>query len=106
MERISSGKAKIQWVLDEAGALHHVDDYSGIPPKDRPPVVCPVCRNLVWLHIGQERIHHAVHRTGDICAATRPETALHMNCKYHLYNQLRQSNQLELIQVCRGVDIR
>ncbi len=71
------------WVTID-GRLHHVSDFVGIPPRERPPARCPECGDLVTLKLGRVRRHHAAHAAGAICAAAHPETALHLDCKLAL----------------------
>jgi hypothetical protein len=52
--------------------------------------------------------HHAAHRTGVTCAATNPETALHINCKLALAAALTEaaglSSRLTVARTCAGND--
>jgi hypothetical protein len=45
----------------------------------------------VTLALGKIRRHHARHREGVECIATHPETALHLNTKYHLADVLSRA---------------
>ncbi|MEO6879225.1 MAG: competence protein CoiA family protein, partial [Gemmatimonadaceae bacterium] len=55
----------------------------------RPAAFCPQCDRRVTLKLGDVLRHHAAHASGDVCAATHPETALHLNCKFALAEALR-----------------
>lgn len=92
---------QLQWVLVD-GALRKVSEFAGLSPGRRPDAVCPLCRRPVILKLGQQRAHHAAHYEGAICAATQPETALHLNMKYHLLRELSKANELLTTQKCLG----
>jgi hypothetical protein len=78
----------LAWVLVD-GAPYHVSTFAELPPRRRPAASCPQCGRRVTLKLGDIRRHHAAHRAGDVCAATHPETALHLNCKFTLAEALR-----------------
>jgi hypothetical protein len=61
-----------------------VSNFATLSVGRRPSVSCPECQQPVTLKLGPERRHHAAHRPGDECAATHPETALHINVKCHI----------------------
>jgi hypothetical protein len=61
-----------------------VSSFATLSVGRRPSVICPECQQPVTLKLGPERRHHAAHRPGDECAATHPETALHINVKCHI----------------------
>jgi hypothetical protein len=82
--------AGLEWVCIE-GRRVHVSDFAHLPPGDRPAVTCPECRDRVVLALGKVRRHHARHREGVECVATHPETALHLNTKYHLADVLSRA---------------
>lgn len=94
-------KVALQWVLYEGG-LHHVSEFANLAPEKRPDVTCPVCQRPVTMKLGNIREHHVAHQPEAICAATQPETALHLNVKYHLFRQLQTAKQLLITQQCRG----
>ncbi|MCP4363599.1 MAG: hypothetical protein GY796_36835, partial [Chloroflexi bacterium] len=54
----------------------------------------------ITLKLGQEREHHYAHRPGTLCPTTRPETALHLNCKLYLAEQLRQVRAVNTLETC------
>lgn len=56
--------------------------------------------NPVIMKLGNERVHHYAHQPDVVCAATQPETALHLNTKFHIYKQLLSGTQLYLEQQC------
>ncbi len=76
------------WVLVN-GTPQHVSAYASLPPSRRPTAFCPQCDRRVTLKLGDVLRHHAAHASGDLCAATRPETALHLNCKFAIAAALR-----------------
>jgi hypothetical protein len=93
--------AKLLWVLVE-GSLHHVNEYKGIKPQDRPFVVCPVCNRQVIMRLGEIRTFHAAHRPEDFCSVTGSETAKHLNAKLHIYHQLLGNSSLIIKNRCSG----
>jgi len=88
-----------QWVLVN-GQIHRVSDFSNLAPPARPEAFCPLCMAPVILKLGNERVYHYAHQTKVTCAATQPETALHLNTKYYIYNQLLSGTELYLEQQC------
>ena len=66
-----------------------VSDFAALPPRRRPRPVCPLCGRHLTLKLGRMRRHHAAHAPNDACAATAPETALHIDTKLCLAAQLR-----------------
>ena len=88
-----------QWVKVN-DQIHRVSDFSHLPPASRPDAVCPLCLNPVIMKLGDERVHHYAHKHDVMCTATQPETALHLNTKFHIYNQLLSGTQLYLEQYC------
>lgn len=88
-----------QWVLVD-GQLHRVSEYQNIKSHLRPESFCPVCKTAVIMKLGNERVHHYAHKTDIECALTKPETALHLNTKFYIYNQLLLGNQLFLEEKC------
>lgn len=84
-----SGRARLAYVAvaDEPRPVH-VSRYAELASAARPKVQCPVCRQVVTLRLGRRRVHHAAHRPGDRCAVTALETALHLNTKLYLAEQL------------------
>ena len=92
---------KLAYVLHQ-GVYCHVSSFTHPPPKARPPVFCPGCDEEVIPHIGRKYVHHAAHRQDATCALTGPETALHLNTKFHLYLQLSNARRLFIAQPCYG----
>jgi hypothetical protein len=80
----------LSWVIVD-GRPRRVSEFAGVPPARRPRATCPVCGRRLTLKLGQIRRHHAAHAPTDRCAATRPETALHIDLKYHLAAELERS---------------
>ncbi|MBN8637371.1 MAG: hypothetical protein J0M07_18745 [Anaerolineae bacterium] len=100
MDAAHSNIPHLKWVLVE-GALCNVSDFSSLPPEERPVAYCPICERQVILKLGQKRIHHYAHRPEDTCPAANPETALHLNCKFHLYHQLLTARVLFVSSRCQ-----
>lgn len=78
----------LTWILVD-GEPAHVSRFAGLPPRRRPPVFCPQCGRRLTLKLGPILRHHAAHAAHDRCAATAPETALHLDVKHHLAASLR-----------------
>ena len=89
------------WVVVH-GELHHVSSFAVIPPSERPQACCPICDEPVILKLGSIRSHHYAHRPETLCSASQPETALHLNTKFYIYQQLRGASSLCIEQVCTG----
>jgi len=89
----------LQWVR-YAGAIVHVDLWADTPPRARPETTCPICDKSVILKLGRRRVHHAAHRSDDACPARHPETADHINAKFHLAAELRRVGALALLEKC------
>jgi len=83
------------WVLvnDE---LRHVSEFSDLPYEKKPECYCPVCDNKVILKLGKINVHHYAHRADDICAVSKPETALHLNTKIHIYQKLLTGKSIKI----------
>ena len=95
----SSNDIRIEWVMRD-GTLVPVSSFGTLPRGRRPEVRCPECRETVTLKLGPKRRHHAAHRPGSVCAgATNPETALHINVKCHIADELRRA-------IGSGVELR
>lgn len=88
-----------QWVLVN-GQIQRVSDFYYLPPSSRPEAICPLCMHPVIMKLGNKRVHHYAHQVGVICAATQPETALHLNAKFYIYAQLLSGSKLYLEQLC------
>jgi hypothetical protein len=100
MDVSHSETPRLRWILAD-GKLCNVSEFCNIPPKHRPEVYCPVCERQVTLKLGKKRVHHFAHRPEDICPSTKPETALHLNCKFHIYQQLQASRVLYTSTPCK-----
>ena len=97
---------KPQWVLYK-DQLYHVSEFALYPVADRPHPFCTLCRQEVVLKLGKVRAHHYAHRPDEnggpsLCAATQPETALHLNLKFHLLDQLQSARELWVEQACKA----
>ncbi len=101
MDKFQSDVPRLRWVTvnDE---LCNVSTFSELSPKDRPVAHCPICEKQVTLKLGQKRAHHFAHRPEDICPATKPETAIHLNCKFHIFSQLRSARALHISTKCKS----
>jgi len=73
----------LTWVI-VGDAARHVSEFAGTMPRERPAAICPHCGGRLILRLGRVRRHHAAHRPGALCTATRPESALHLDCKFAL----------------------
>jgi hypothetical protein len=93
----------LSWVLVN-NELHNVKDYAHLAPKKRPLSYCPVCERQVTLKLGTIKVYHAAHKKDDVCPVTNPETALHLNAKLHVAEQLRQGKPIKVIYPCTGFD--
>lgn len=96
---LHSEEIKPRWVIvgDKPRA---VTEFADLKPKSRPQAFCPVCEDVVVLKLGTERAHHYAHKTEVICAATKPETALHLNVKYYLHDQLQNADKIFIDEKC------
>lgn len=91
---------KLAWVLLN-GTSTRVSSFAGTPPELRPEVRCPHCSDPVVLKLGEVVAHHAAHFPGSSCSASESwETALHINAKFHLAEQLRKVTRVDLVQPC------
>lgn len=94
-----SGQPRLTWVVVD-GEVRHISAFANLPVGRRPVASCPQCARPAILKLGEKVAHHAAHRPGDQCAATAPETALHLNAKFHLAEQLRLGAPLDLEDHC------
>jgi|GEM_PF-3116171 len=90
-----------QWVL-VGDALHNVSEFAHLLPTCRPKACCPICTQAVILKLGDIRVHHYAHEPDVKCNANNPETALHLNTKFHIYNELQKGEQLKVEKTCSG----
>ncbi|MFL5612497.1 MAG: competence protein CoiA family protein [Gemmatimonadaceae bacterium] len=77
----------LTWVLVD-GRPRCVSDFAALSPRQRPRPSCPLCGRGLTLKLGRIRRHHAAHAPNDVCRATQPETALHIDAKLYLAEQL------------------
>lgn len=95
----------LAWVILD-GLPRHVSEFRDFPLGRRPQCRCPHCNEPLILKLGHVRQHHAAHAAGSHCAATEPETALHLNCKLALATALRlaigDNAVLTIVQRCAG----
>src|SRR5690242_4472730 len=93
----------LTWVVVD-GQPRHVSDFAHLSPRQRPAATCPACERHLTMKLGAVRRHHAAHDEGVACAATNPETALHLDTKLALAAALRAAMlaeaQLVIRQVC------
>lgn len=88
-----------RWVI-VANELRLTSDFAHLAPADRPKALCPECKTSVILKLGPHRIHHYAHKPDVECSASILETALHLNTKFHIYQQLENGKQLSVRQRC------
>ncbi|MGH7638999.1 MAG: competence protein CoiA family protein [Gemmatimonadaceae bacterium] len=69
----------------------HVSWFAHLPARRRPAAHCPECGGRLILKLGAILRHHAAHAADSRCAATRPETALHSDLKYHIAARLQRA---------------
>lgn len=80
-----------------------MSEFSHLPYDERPEARCPLCQEQVTLKLGEEKAHHAAHRSGSRCpAATDRETALHIDAVAHLCSQLDTVSAIDIIERCQG----
>lgn len=90
-----------RWVLVNS-TLHNVSEFAHLSPTSRPSAICPVCQEVVILKLGRKNAHHYAHQSNNLCISTHPETALHLNTKFYIYNQLLQTKSLIIEEKCAG----
>lgn len=96
---VKSQRIEPKWILiDET--LREVSEFAHLSPSERPDAFCPVCQRPVVLKLGNQRVHHYAHQPEDVCIATQPETALHLNTKFYIYTQLLQTRMLYTEETC------
>lgn len=96
--------ACLTWVLVD-GERHHVKEYRHLLPKQRPVAYCPECHRRITIRIGPIRAPHAAHKPNDVCYATQPETALHINAKNHIKQELNRGRTLRINHPCSGSSV-
>lgn len=91
------------WVMVD-GEPRHVSEFASFSHGRRPRAHCPQCGRRLTLKLGEVLQHHAAHAARDSCAATNPETALHLNCKLAIAAALRAATAgepvLSIVQRC------
>jgi len=90
---------KPKWVLINEN-LYEISKFSHLPSQKRPHAICPICRRPVILKLGKYNVHHYAHNPEDICTITQPETALHLNVKFHIYQQLLKAQKIYIEKRC------
>ena len=90
----------LAWVLVD-GRPRCVSDFAALPSRQRPRPACPLCGRRLTLKLGRIRRHHAAHAPNDDCGATRPETALHIDTKFYLAEQLTSAMASDPMLVIR-----
>jgi len=100
-EPAAGREAALGWVVVD-GEIRDVSEFAHLRPKDRPVALCPQCDRRTILKLGSVRVHHAAHRAQDVCVATAPETALHLNAKFHLARELRRVATIGLREACQN----
>jgi competence CoiA-like predicted nuclease len=98
-------KIEPKWVLVDQ-ILCNVSDFAHLSPQKRPETICPVCQRPVILKLGSILVHHYAHQPDSICTASQPETALHLNTKFHIYSQLLHARAIYIGQNCEGCNRR
>ena len=98
----SEGAKLVYCVVD--GQTRHVSEFAQLAPKDRPAALCPECSTRIVMKLGSSgrRAHHVAHKPESICIVAKPESALHLNSKIHVYQQLLQGRALYVSQACTG----
>ena len=89
----------LRWAIIN-GTLQNISLFAHLPYHARPQAFCPVCEQQVILKLGEVRIHHIAHLSNSNCRANYPETALHLNMKFHIAEELERGNQLLVKQAC------
>jgi competence CoiA-like predicted nuclease len=96
-----SHQAEPRWVLVN-DTLCNVSEFANLSPARRPTAICPVCKESVILKLGHKNAHHYAHRFDNRCASANHETALHLNTKFYIYNQLLRPRVLIVEESCAG----
>jgi hypothetical protein len=52
------------------------------------------------MKLGLIRVHHVAHEPNMVCPATQPETALHLNTKLYIAEQLKHTSKLIIRNEC------
>ena len=96
-----AGQMPAQWVLIK-GEPRHVSQYRSFDYDTRRALQpqCPVCGEIVTLRLGNKLAHHYAHTRGVQCASNDPLTATHLNARFHIANQLRQTKTLVINERC------
>jgi hypothetical protein len=56
----------------------------------------------VHANLGARKAHHFSHTPGADCAVRSGETALHLNTKFHIAEELRRGRVLQILEPCAG----
>src|SRR4051812_14146198 len=95
MTASGSDRVQLGYVVTTDG-LRSVGSYRGVEPRPRNSaaspraVLCPVCDQPVTMRLGPILAAHAAHAPSARCATLREETALHVNLKCRIAEQLRE----------------
>lgn len=92
---------QLRWAVVE-GQLREISAFAHLAPSERPAAFCPICNHPVTMKLGKIRVYHIAHQPDDPCVATNPETALHLNTKFYIAEQLRQTNKLFINDRCKN----
>lgn len=92
---------QLRWAVIE-DQLREISDFAHLAPSKRPAASCPICNRDVTMKLGEIRAYHIAHQPDETCIATNPETALHLNMKFYIAEQLRQDNRLFIEEKCKN----
>lgn len=67
--------------------------------KANAPFHCPECLTPVIIKKGLIKIHHFVHKVNTGCNYGTPESELHMSCKLSIYEQIKNIDGYENVEV-------
>ena len=82
-------------------------EFVGVPVADRPAARCPCSNEPVVWKAGDVKVPHVAHARDSACAASRPETAAHMNAKARVAHILGGGKRLWIRLRCQcGTTIR
>lgn len=90
---------QLRWAVID-NQLQEISAFDHLEPHKRPPAFCPLCQRPVTMKLGTVRAYHCAHQPNDVCSATNPETALHLNMKFYIAQQLRQVDKLIIEERC------
>jgi predicted RNA-binding Zn-ribbon protein involved in translation (DUF1610 family) len=78
----------------------NISTFADIPPKDRPEVYCPQCKEPVILKLGEIRKYHFAHY-GDSNCSWSAESVLHFNSKIELAKAIQNAKEIRSMSLCR-----